>query len=70
LTNDHKIGYYNPETNEKRGQITLTTECSIMCDSDKKFELQTPKRLWQFEPEERNAKIWAEIIKKELNRLK
>lgn len=69
LYNNGILAYFNPETNEKRGEIHLNKECKAVYKRKYVFELETKSRTFIFKTDEPEAQSWVDIINPEIKRL-
>lgn len=63
--------YYNPKSNEKKGEILLIKQYQATIDESKKngFKLLTQDKNWAFDSIEYPAQDWVDIINKEIAHL-
>lgn len=69
LYNNGMLAYFNPENNEKRGEIHLNKECKTRVKRHYTFELETKSRTFIFNTDESCAEDWVKIINSEIKRL-
>lgn len=68
LYNNGILAYFNPETNEKRGEIHLKKSCVAKFKKNYTFILETHSRTFTFITYEPNAQMWVNTINKEIKR--
>ena len=59
LYSNQLLTYMDPETNEKRGCLDLSTMVDVVCETDKRFSIVMPKRTFIFESIEYPASEWV-----------
>ena len=62
ITNEPKIRYYDPTTEEQKGEIEVVKELEVMVKSKREFHFVLPRRTYYFKDLGYNSGRWKEAV--------
>jgi len=63
VTTEPKIRYFDPSTNEQKGEIQVTSELEVVLKSRQEFQIVLPKRTYYFKDLSENSSRWETAIR-------